>query len=127
MYIITTLLLCFPLNGLGTRVFTFFEDSSATIDLSSATPTNAPEKPLPDHFIICSSHNQQQIDTLNTRTIYVLYEDSDFTKPWFAIGVWKYGSSRMLCYFFKPYLLSTLLCPTYKLTLYHHLIIIIDF
>ena len=74
---------------MGTKVFTFHERITESEDLSSATLTNAPDAPLPDHFIICSSHKQQQIGTRNTQTIYVLYEDSEFIRPWFSIGFWK--------------------------------------
>ena len=88
--IIITLYLCFPsaCDGTETKVFTFLNDSPDNEELSSVTLTNAPENPLPDNFLICSSHTQQQKDTLNTRTIYVLYEDPNFTKPWFSIGFW---------------------------------------
>ena len=74
---------------MGTKVFTFQEENTEAEELSSATLTNAPNAPLPDHFVICSSHKQQQIGTHNTETIYVLYEDSSFTRPWFSIGFWK--------------------------------------
>ena len=67
-------------------MFTFNEGSTETDDLSSATLTNAPDAPLPNHFIICSSHKQQQIDTSNTRTIYVLYKDSSYSKHWLSVG-----------------------------------------
>ena len=82
--------LYFPKYGImATKVFTFNnegkpgsgEQSSATLD--SATDHGS----LPDHFLICSSHSQQLIHTPspNTKTVYVLYEDSNFTKPWFFI------------------------------------------
>ena len=91
MIIIITLciLLSFLSHGMGTKVFTFKEGITDADELSSATLTNPPDDPLPDHFIICSSHKQQQIGTHNTETIYVLYEDSSFTQPWFSIGFWK--------------------------------------
>ena len=86
--------LCFPWNGLGTRVFNFNEGSSAKDELSSASLTDVPSEPLPAHFAICSSHTQQLIDTPNTRTVYVLYEDSNFTRPWFSIGFYNQGQGR---------------------------------
>ena len=92
MILITTLILCFPLCGLGTRIFTFSEDTSENSNVSSATLNNAIIEPLPNHFVICSSHKQQD---LTPNTIYVLYEDSEFLKPWFSIGVW-YRSSHVL-------------------------------
>ena len=69
MISIFILLLCFPRNGMGITVFKFHERRPD--DLSYATLINAPDAPLPDHFIICSSHKQQQIGTLHTRNIYV--------------------------------------------------------
>ena len=83
--IILAFFLCFPWHGMGTKVFTFHEGSSVNDELSSATLINAPAAPLPDHFVICSSHKQQQIGTRNTGTIYALYEDSSFSKPWFSV------------------------------------------
>ena len=83
---ILAFVLCFSHYGTGIKVFTFHGDTPDNEDLSSATLTNAPEDPLPDHFLICSSHNQQQKGTVNTKTIYVLYEDSNLTKSWFSIG-----------------------------------------
>ena len=64
------LLLYFPSNGLGTKVFKFKEGSTDNNTLSSATLVNASEAPLPDHFVICSSHKQQQVDTINANNIY---------------------------------------------------------
>ena len=84
-----SLILILPWYGMGTMVFTFHEGLSDPDELSSATLTNAPDAPLPDHFIICSSHKQQQVDTANTNTVFVLYEDNSFTKPWFSIGFYK--------------------------------------
>ena len=67
-----SILLILPWYGIGTKVFTFHEGSSDPDELSSATLTNAPDAPLPDHFIICSSHKQQQIGTRNTTAFYFL-------------------------------------------------------
>ena len=90
IFVVTlSLLLIFPWYAIGTKVFTFHEGLSDPDELSSATLTNAPDAPLPDHFIICSSHKQQQVDTANTNTVFVLYEDNSFTKPWFSIGFYK--------------------------------------
>ena len=85
--VILTFLLCSPWDVIGTNVFTF-QGIPDPNNFSSATLINAPDGPLPDHFIICSSHKQQQVGTDHTRTIYVLYEDSSFTYPWFSIGFW---------------------------------------
>ena len=83
---ITTILFCFQWYGKATNVITFHEKSLNIEKLSSVSATNVSDESLPEHFLICSSHRQQQIDTPNTRTIYVLYEDSNFTKPWLSIG-----------------------------------------
>ena len=86
LFSIIAIFLCFPCYGIGSKVFTFYENGD-TGELSSVSIANAPEAPLPDHFLICSSHHTQQyINTPNTRTIYVLYQDSKFMKPWFSIG-----------------------------------------
>ena len=88
--IICILLLYFCMHGMGTKIYTFHE-SPGTNKLSSASVNNAPGGHLPDHFMICSSHSQQQINTPNTWTIYVLYEDSSFSKPWLSVGFYKYN------------------------------------
>ena len=79
--------LCFPWHGMGTKVFTFHEGSSGSDDLSSATLTNAPDAPIPDHFVICSSHKQIKIYTYHGHTVYVLYEDPNIAKPWFSLSI----------------------------------------
>ena len=61
----------------------------STSTLSSAVLANKPMIKLPEHFIICSSHYQRQVDTKNTHTIYVIYQDENFTLPWLNIGFWK--------------------------------------
>ena len=98
-YIIETmivLMLTLSWKAMGTNIFSFQDvNTGGGNGMSSATATNMPEEKLPDQFIICSSHKQQQIGTSNTLTIYVLYGDSSFSKPWFSIGfdntlVWEY-------------------------------------
>ena len=79
--VIILCLVTFPSSGMGMKVLTFNESS----ELSSATVAM---DNLPQHFLICSSHTQHQINTPSTRTIYVLYQDSQFTKPWLSIGFW---------------------------------------
>ena len=64
-----------------------YQESSTT--LSSATLANNPLPHLPDHFILCSSHYQSHMDTRNTHTIYVIYQDESMTTPWLNIGIWK--------------------------------------
>ena len=72
---------------MGTKVFTFHEGSSDPGELSSATLTNAPDAPLPEHFVICSSHKQTKIYANHGHTVYVLYEDPNIGKPWFSISI----------------------------------------
>ena len=79
----------FPGMGITVKVFTFNKDNSAINEMSSASMSNVPRDNLPDHFMICSSHTQQQIDTPHTRAIYVLFKDPNFTKPWFSIGFYR--------------------------------------
>ena len=77
--IVTFFIVLFPFHGIGLKVYKFHE----TKELSSASFISGN---LPDHFIICSSHNQQQINTPNSRAVYVLYEDPKFMRPWLSIG-----------------------------------------
>ena len=84
LHILNILLAFCACDGTGTKAFIFHDTEDG--NLTTATLTNAPREPLPEHFLICSSHNQQQIDTPNTYVSgYVLYDDSDFTNPWFNI------------------------------------------
>ena len=74
----------------GTKIFSFHDvtnnNATGSGGISSATATNMPEEHVPDRFTICSSHKQQQIETSNTATIYVLYGDSNFSaKVWIPI------------------------------------------
>ena len=85
------LFLLFFLDSLtcNLAVFEFIEnDLEPTSELSSAVLANKPSIKVPEHFILCSSHFQSQIDTKNTHTIYVLYQDENMTIPWFNIGFW---------------------------------------
>ena len=68
-----------------TLEFTHLESAST---FSSAILANKPTIKLPEHFILCSSHYQTQMDTKNTRTIYVIYQDENLTVPWLSIGFW---------------------------------------
>ena len=85
---------------MATKVFTFNnEEKPGTGELSSATLDSATDHGLlPDHFLICSSHSQKlgHTPSSNTNTIYVLYEDSNFTKPWFSFGFWYYRPDYVL-------------------------------
>ena len=90
LHILNILLAFCACDGTGTKAFIFHDTEDG--NLTTATLTNAPREPLPEHFLICSSHNQQQIDTPNTYVSgYVLYEDSDFTNPWFNIKYDRFG------------------------------------
>ena len=71
------------------RVFIFDnKNNSNDAELSSATLTNKPLDNLPEHFIICSTHNQEKFHTPDTHTLYVIYWDENFQIPWFSIGFW---------------------------------------
>ena len=73
--------------NLAVNTFEFVENDLEPIsELSYAVLANKPSIKLPEHFILCSSHFQSQIDTKNTHTIYVLYQDENMTIPWFNIG-----------------------------------------
>ena len=66
-----------------------FDKNHLESTLSSAILANNPLLKLPEHFILCSSHYQSHINTKNTRTIYVLYQDENMTIPWLNIGIWQ--------------------------------------
>ena len=98
--------LYFPKYGiLATKVFTFNnEEKSGTGEMSSATLDSANDHDfLPEHFLICSSHSQQLSHTPspNTNTVYVLYENSNYTKPWFSFGFWYYRPDYVLGVFIR--------------------------
>ena len=73
------------------RVFKFNENANQS-ELSSITLENKPQEILPEHFIICSTHNQEKFNTPDTHTWYVLYWDENFEIPWFSIGFWAHGT-----------------------------------
>ena len=60
----------------------------STSTFSSAILANKPIIKLPELFIICSSHYQTHMDTKNTHTIYVIYQNENLTIPWLSIGIW---------------------------------------
>ena len=95
---------------MGITVFKFHERRPDK--LSYATLINAPDAPLPDHFIICSSHKQQQIGTLHTRNIYVLYKDSNFSKSWLSIGFQFLDEKKIWLYVNEKYMLGSVTTDT---------------
>ena len=67
------------------KVFNFEESVSANgADLSYAVLSNIPALPLPDRFIICSSHIQKKIYDKN---FYVLYDAEGI--PWISLSIWE--------------------------------------
>ena len=75
------------------KIFEFnINPLESTSILSSAVLSNKPMIILPEHFIICSSHYQTHMNTKNTHTIYVLYQDENLTIPWLNIGIWTEGT-----------------------------------
>ena len=63
-------------------------DQEVPSNFSTAKLDNGASLHLPDHFILCSSHYQTNVHTKNTHTIYVIYQDGEFTLPWLNIGIW---------------------------------------
>ena len=76
-------------NGLPKKIFNFpkitnyINEKISTVNLS-----NIPTKELPDIFVICSTHKQEEFNTKNTRIMYSIYSDEDFDELWFSIGLW---------------------------------------
>ena len=65
-------------------------DVDETQQISAAKLSNYPEEILPQQFVICSSSLQGRIG-LNTKTLYVVYEDENYRDPWLSIGFWEKG------------------------------------
>lgn len=61
-----------------------------TQQISAAKLSNYPEEILPQQFIICSSSLQGRIG-VNTKTLYVIYDDENYQDPWLSIGFWEKG------------------------------------
>ena len=74
-------------GNFAVKTIEFIENHQES-SLSSAILANEPMIKLPEHFVICSSHYQAHMNTKNTHTIFVLYEDENFTIPWLSIGIW---------------------------------------
>ena len=89
MYGKVTLLLILPISFhvMGKKVFEF-TSGKRNNNITTATLVNIPPDNLPDVFVICSTHRQTQFNTVNTHSFYTIYEDEDFTKPWFMVGFW---------------------------------------
>ena len=72
-----------------TKLFEFEKTPGMSqLELSAGTLESESREHLPNEFILCSSHFQKEVNTKSTRTIYVIYEDEDFTTPWLNIGIW---------------------------------------
>ena len=69
------------------KAFEFISSKDNNI-ITTATLVNIPPDNLPDVFVICSTHRQTQFNTVNTHSFYTIYEDEEFTKPWFMVGFW---------------------------------------
>ena len=79
------------INVLLTNKVFEFEKNSSGDGFAFSTLSNKPDTSLPDHFILCSSHFQKSVNTINTHTVYVIYQDDGMTEPWLNIGVWGDG------------------------------------
>ena len=81
------LILSISFHAMGKKVFEFTSGKSNN-NITTATLVNIPSDNLPNVFAICSTHRQTQFNTVNTHSFYTIYEDEDFTKPWFMVGFW---------------------------------------
>ena len=83
----------FLFNGMPIKVFNFHEtnkhEHTNSETFSTMTLRNVPTENLPKIFTICSTHQQSEWNTPNTHHIYTVYEDANYTKPWFSIGFWE--------------------------------------
>ena len=68
------------------KVYEFHEGNSTISDISYVT-MNLNVSSVAKKVTICSTHKQMQ-SNLNTTTLYTIYEDKKFTKPWFLLGFW---------------------------------------
>ena len=79
---------------MGHASLTIFQSKPGEVDetqqKSSAKLNNYPEEILPQQFVICSSSLQGRIG-VNTKTLYVIYEDENYRVPWLSIGFWEKG------------------------------------
>ena len=76
-------------RSLALKTIEFYgDDLESTTAFSSAILANKPIIELPEHFIICSSHYQTHMNTKDTHTIYVIYQDENLSTPWLNIGIW---------------------------------------
>ena len=71
--------------GESIKVYEFFEKNPGLSDISYITMNVSVS--IKDKIAICSSHKQMQ-SNLNTTTLYTIYEDKEFQKPWFLLGFW---------------------------------------
>ena len=80
------LILSYSYNCYSIQYFEF--DYPSTKDnISTAILTNFIS--LPKVFTICSFHKQLHVQDL---TVYVMYENSELTKPWFSLSLWDKGN-----------------------------------
>ena len=76
-------------NGWPNKIFKFQEKENTTSkEISTATLKNIPKEKLPNFFVICSTHKQEEFNTKNTRIMYSIYSNEDFQERWFSIGLW---------------------------------------
>ena len=81
----------FPFS-LTKRAFIFGKKENLIQEgFSSAVLENVPSQSLPSKFTICSSHRQEQFNSENTHSIFVIYQDQQRTKHWLSYGFWTNG------------------------------------
>ena len=72
-------------NGLPNKIFKFQKKENTTSkEISTATLKNIPKEKLPNSFVICSTHKQEEFNTKNTRIMYSIYSNEDFQERWFG-------------------------------------------
>ena len=77
-------------SGITLTIIQSNPDVEDTQQISAAKLSNYPEEILPQQFIICSSSLQGRIG-VNTKTLYVIYDDENYQDPWLSIGFWEKG------------------------------------
>ena len=82
-----SIIFCLIAKDFSLKVFEF-KNTKNSLELASATSKIYLIDNPTTEIIICSNHKQTQLNTENTQTIYVIYNDDSFQKPWFSIGFW---------------------------------------
>ena len=76
---------------LAPTVYEFVDTHNAVANSDSfnfATSQFIREKDFQESMIICSAFKLDEVNTDNTQTLFVIYDDDSFDVPWFSIGFW---------------------------------------